>query len=81
MPATQQLHDLLDQVPESDLPAVHRLLLVYNADPVLYSLLTAPPDDEPYSDDQRARDTETIAAIDRGDPSLTSEELARQLGL
>ena len=31
------------------------------ADPVLLSLLNAPPDDEPYTDGQRQRDTEAEA--------------------
>jgi len=35
------------------------------ADPVLLSLLNAPPDDEPYTEEQRERDAEAAASIAR----------------
>jgi len=41
------------------------------ADPVLLSLLNAPPDDEPYTDEQSARDAEAEMAIVRGDGNFS----------
>ena len=71
MPTTQQLYDAIERLPDSEISAALRYL----------EFLTAPYDDEPYPDHQRARDAATIAGIDRAEKSLTSEELARDLGL
>ncbi len=57
-----------------------RLLLIFGADPLLYSLLTAPPDDEPYTDEQQRRDAEAHAAHLRGE-SVPHEEVLREFGL
>jgi len=51
VPTRQQLHEIVDRLPEAEVAMVHRLLLVFGADPVLNSLLTAPSDDEPYTDE------------------------------
>ena len=80
MPTRQQLHELVDRLPEAEVAMVHRLLLVFGADPVLYSLLTAPPDDEPYTDEQQRRDAEAYAAHLRGE-SIPHEEVLREFGL
>ncbi len=45
MTTKEQLHQLIDQLPESDLPGVERLL----ADPLLRMLLTTPEGEEPLS--------------------------------
>lgn len=47
------LHRLVDSLPEEDLTAAARLLagLIATADPVLRTLLLAPVDDEPDTDD------------------------------
>jgi hypothetical protein len=50
------------------------------ADPVTLSLLTAPLDDEPYTEEQQRHDAEAVANIQRGE-GITTEELTRQLGL
>jgi hypothetical protein len=50
------------------------------ADPVLWSLLTAPADDEPDSDAERAEAAEGYAAIQRGE-GTTLDDLKRELGL
>jgi hypothetical protein len=44
------------------------------ADPVLLSLLNAPPDDEPYTDQQRVEDAESAASIARGE-GISHEEI------
>jgi hypothetical protein len=50
------------------------------ADPVLLSLLNAPPDDEPYTEDQRERDAEAEASIARGD-GVSHASVLREFGL
>ena len=81
MPATAHLHQLLDQVPESDLPTVERIIAALAGDPALYSLLTAPYDDEPETDDERAAVEEARQEVARGAKCLTTEELSRELGI
>jgi hypothetical protein len=51
-----------------------------SADPVLLSLLNAPPDDEPYTDEQRRRDAEAEASIAGGN-GISHEEVLREFGL
>ena len=47
---------------------------------VHHSLLTTPPDDEPYTDEQQRRDAEAHAAHLRGE-SVPHEEVLREFGL
>jgi hypothetical protein len=49
-------------------------------DPVLLSILSAQPDDEPYTERQRERDAEAEASIARGD-GISHEEVLREFGL
>jgi hypothetical protein len=80
MPTKQQLHDLVDRLPDESTDAALRVLAGLAADPALNALLVAPLDDEPYTGQQRREDAETIAAIERGE-GITTDELSRQLGL
>lgn len=41
---------------------------------------TAPPDDEPYTDEQQRRDAEARAAHTRGE-SISHEDVLREFGL
>jgi hypothetical protein len=50
------------------------------ADPVLLSLLNAPPDDELYTDAQRQRDAEAEASITGGN-GISHEEVLREFGV
>ena len=49
-------------------------------DPVHLSLLNAPFDDEPYTDEQRERDSEAVPSIAGGDGTSHAEVL-REFGL
>jgi hypothetical protein len=80
MPTKQQLHDLVDRLPDESTDAALRVLAGLAADPALYALLIAPLDDEPYTEQQQREDAEAIAAIERGE-GITTDELSRQLGL
>ena len=44
-------------------------------DPMLLSLLNAPPDEEPYTDEQRREDAEAEASLARGEGSSHDEVL------
>ena len=62
----QELHQLVEELPGEQVTAALRYLQYLCADPVLLSLLSAPPDDEAYTDGQRAQDIEAEAAISPG---------------
>ena len=76
----QELHRLIDQLPAAQVGAALRYVHYLCADPVLLSLLNAPPDDEPYTDEQRQRDAEAEASIAGGN-GTSHEEVLREFGL
>lgn len=76
----QELHQLIDPLPTEQVTAALRYLHYLCADPVLLSLLNAPPDDEPYTDEQRQRDAEAEASIARG-AGISHDEVFREFGL
>ena len=53
MPARDELHRLIDAIPDSELAAAAAALKPL-VDPVTRALLLAPEDDEPLTDDERA---------------------------
>jgi hypothetical protein len=79
-PEKQQLHELVEKLPDEQLSSALRYLNFLCADEVLLSLLNAPKDDEPYTDGQRKRDGEAEASIARGE-GISHEEILREHGL
>jgi len=73
----RELHDLVEKLPPDQVSAALRYLHFLCADPVLLSLLNAEPDDEPYTDRQRAEDAEAAASIARGE-GISHEEILRE---
>jgi len=76
----QELHLLIDKLPPDQITAALRYRHYLCADPILLSLLNAPPDDEPYTDVQRQRDTDAEASITDGD-GISHEEVLREFAL
>ena len=76
----QQLHELIDRLPEEQLRSARQYLSFLCADPGLLSLLEAPLDDEPYTEEQQRRDEEAIASIERGE-GIPHEEILREFGM
>ena len=76
----QQLHQLVENLPLAQVPAALRYLNYLSADPMLLSLLNAPADDEPYTDEQRRTDAEAEASIARGE-GMSHEEVLREFDL
>ena len=60
----QELHALLDHIPEGDVVTARNFLRSL-VDPAELALLSAPPDDEPETEDERAA---VVAAL--ADPAL-----------
>ena len=66
----------LDALKAEILGALNLLL----RDPVRLSLLTAPPDDEPYPEEQRRRDADALDAVERGE-FTPHQDVLREFGL
>ncbi len=80
MATRKQLHNLIERLPENEVATVYRLLAGLLADPLWIATATAPHDDEPYTPEQRARDVEAQAAIDRGE-GVPHDDILREFGL
>jgi hypothetical protein len=80
MATKQQLHDLIERLPEKEIATVYRLLAGLLADPLWIASVTAPVDDEPYTPEQQADDAEAQAAIDRGE-GIAHAQMLREFGL
>jgi len=81
MPLKDRLHQLVDELPESELPTAERVLsaLTATADPVLRALLAAPWDDEPETQEERQAVQEAREELARGE-AIPDAELWRRLG-
>ncbi|HLH00587.1 MAG TPA: hypothetical protein VKX49_30055 [Bryobacteraceae bacterium] len=73
----QELHALVDHIPPGDLPAARKILRAL-ADPVWQSILAAPFDDEPETEQERA---EVEAARKEKRPGTSHEEILREFGV
>jgi hypothetical protein len=78
--AKHELHQLVDQLPADQIAAALRYMHHLAANPVLPPRLNAPPDDEPYTEEQRARDAEAESSFARGD-GISHQEVLREFGL
>ncbi|MBI2916709.1 MAG: hypothetical protein HYY01_01835 [Chloroflexi bacterium] len=80
--AKQDLHRLVDQLPDSELHAVRRFLefLHQQSDPVLLALMSAPEDDEPETAEERAALAEAYADVAAG-RLIPLEQVKRELGM
>jgi hypothetical protein len=70
MSIKEEIHRLVDELPESRLPALLRhieLVRMAETDPVVRALMNAPIDDEPYTDEERAEDAEAWQEYLRGE--------------
>ncbi|MGD0438928.1 MAG: hypothetical protein ABSB86_20900 [Bryobacteraceae bacterium] len=73
----RELHALVDHIPASDLPAARKILRAL-ADPVWQSILDAPLDDEPETEEERAEADAARSEAGRGTPH---EEVLREFGV
>ena len=83
MTTLQDLHALVDWLPECAREEAHQFLLAQlkKHDPVAYAFFTAPEDDEPLTTEEIAEIDEVLAEIERGEPMIPDAALARELGL
>ncbi len=82
MVTKNQVHHLVDQLPEDDLAAVASYLeyLRDKGDPFLYALANAPEDDEEETPEEAAAVAEAKAALARGEVRSLEEVRAELLG-
>jgi len=73
----QELHALVDHIPPGDLPTARKILRAL-ADPVWQSILNAPLDDEPDTDQERA---EVESARNEKGSGTSHEEVLREFGV
>ena len=77
MIARDELHTILDAIPDERLEAA-REALVQLADPVLRALVNAPVDDEPLTDEDLEALAEARAERERGETILLEDYIARR---
>lgn len=77
MTSREELHKLVDHIPESDVAAARKILRSL-VDPVELSLLTAPLDDEPETEQEREA---VERALSDPRPDVPMEEVLREYGL
>lgn len=65
----ENLHQLIERLPEVEIDAAEELLLQLCAkhDPILRAFLEAPEDDEPFTEEEEKLMEEAYEAIRRGD--------------
>lgn len=82
MPSRDALHRLVENLPESELPRAERVVeaLRGTAEGPLYTLETAPLDDEPETAEERAAVEEALRDIREG-RGVAHEEVKRRWGL
>ena len=76
----QELHTLLDRLPESGIPAARDYLRTL-VDPVESALAAAPDDDEPLSEHERTAIEAAGGRRERHEPSIPHGEVLREFGL
>lgn len=74
-----EIHRLIDAVPEKELPAIARAIET-TLDPVVRAVLLAPVDDEPLTDEERALVEEARAEAEAVG-YLSHDEVKRHHGL
>ena len=78
----ENLHTLLDEIPDEELPAVGRFLLFIrelHSDSLFRTLTEAPYDDEPETEEERKAIAEAIEEAKAG-LLISDDEVWRQLG-
>jgi len=80
MTALQDLHTLVDWLPECAREEAHQILLAHlkKCDPVAYAFFTAPEEDEPLTEEEIAKIDEALAD-DNPEHWLSHEEVKNRM--
>jgi hypothetical protein len=74
------LHDLVDRIPEEELPAARRFLEYLVVSPAYRSALIAPRDDEPVTEGDAAAITRAAEDV-RAGRIVSHDDVLREFGL
>ena len=74
------LHDLVDRIPEEELPAAQRFLEYLAVSPAYRAALSAPPDDEPMTEADAAAISRARDEV-RAGKVIVHDEILREFGL
>jgi hypothetical protein len=74
------LHDLVDRIPEEELPAARRFLEYLAVNPAYRAALSAGPDDEPVTDGDASAITRAREDIREG-KVISHDEILREFGM
>jgi hypothetical protein len=82
MPDKQQAHELIERLQASQISTAVRFLEFMLLDPAAHAVATAPPDDEPVTDQDRRRFHDGQAWFaQRGGKGIPMEDVLSELGL
>ena len=82
MPDKQQAHELIERLQASQVSTAVRFLEFMLLDPAAHAVATAPPDDEPVTDQDRRRFHDGQAWFaQRGGKGIPMEDVLAELGL
>ena len=76
----EPLYDLIDRIPEEELPAAKRFLEYLLVNPAYRAALTAPPDDEPVTEADAAAIARARTEVRLG-KVVSHDEILREFGL
>jgi hypothetical protein len=78
----EDLHELIDRLPDSEIPKIAQVLELLQADfdPLARLLRDAPEDDEPLTNEEETELRESEEEYRRGE-FVRMEDLARELGI
>lgn len=82
MTAKEELYQLIEKLPESELATARRFLeylCTVSQDPVARALQQAPIDDEPVTPEEAEAIREALREVERGE-TIPHEEVLRRLG-
>jgi|HubBroStandDraft_4_1064222.scaffolds.fasta_scaffold733298_1 hypothetical protein len=74
------IHELVDMLPDAELPAVQRVLEYFAVSPAYRAAWSAQPDDEPVTDDDAAVIERTGKEV-RAGKVVAHEDVLREFGL
>jgi hypothetical protein len=74
-------HELIEQLPDSQIATAVRFLEFILLDPVRRALATAPPDDEPVTPQDRRRFQDGQASLTRRGRGIPMEDVLAECGL
>lgn len=78
----QHAHELIDRLPDSHIATAVRFLEFMLLDPVTRALLSAPPDDEPATGEDRRRVQDGLAWFQkRGGKGIPMKDVLAEFGL